>query len=63
MFYKCLFYTLVFNVSSVLGIAVLGGGVPQSGPCAGGAAAGRTHSRTGQWFLWSPSAAELDPTQ
>lgn len=27
------------------------GGVPQSGPCVGGAGGGQTHSRTGRWFL------------
>lgn len=35
--------------------------VPPSGPCVGGEAGGRTHSRTGRWFLWSPTAAEPDP--
>lgn len=39
----------------------MGGGVPQSGPCADGAGGGQTHSRTGRWFLLSPTAAEPDP--
>lgn len=37
------------------------GFVPQSGPCAAGAAAGRTRSRTGRCLLWSPAAAEPGP--
>lgn len=37
------------------------GSVPQSGPCAAGAAAGRTRSRTSRCLPWSPAAAEPGP--